>query len=136
MVINRAKSRRIDSNSLCGKVEDVADYLGMDTDREQHKLVHWRHRRSEGPAGDTAHCTDRSHSHKPGKSKISVTQGYFAMDPVKYTSQFDFVSNAVKVSLKYPGCPAIANLLSGMDSEQLLGKISTPKQHLLSSFPG
>lgn len=66
MVINRAKARKTGSSSFCGKGEDVAAYLGMDTDREQHKLVHWRHRRSEGPPGDTHHGTDHSHSHKPG----------------------------------------------------------------------
>lgn len=71
-----------------------------------------------------------------GKLKIPVTQVHFAMDPIKHTVQFSFIPYVVKVSLKYPGCPAIANLLPGMDSEQLFGKISTPKQHLLSSFPG
>lgn len=65
MVINRAKAREIDSNSSYVS-EDEDDYLGMDTDRAQHKLVHWRHRRSEGPGG-TQHCTDHSHSHKPGE---------------------------------------------------------------------
>lgn len=69
MVIDRAEARKIDSNSFCGKVEDVADYLGMDTGREEHKLVHWRHRRSEGPLGDMHHCTGHSHSHKPGEVK-------------------------------------------------------------------
>lgn len=69
MVMNRAKARKIDSNSFCGKVEDVADYLGMDTDRAEHKLVHWRYRRPEGPPGGTHHCTDHSHSHKPGEIK-------------------------------------------------------------------
>lgn len=70
------------------------------------------------------------------KLNMSVTQVHSAMDPVKHTLQFAFVPNVVKVSLKYPGCPAIANLLLGMGSEQLLEKTSIPKQHLLSSFPG
>lgn len=48
------------------------------------------------------------------------------MDPIKHTAQFAFLSNGVKVSLKYPGCSATANLLPRMDSEQLLEKISTP----------
>lgn len=49
MVINRIKARKTDSNSFYGKVKDMVDtdYLGMDTDREQHKLVRWRHRRLE-----------------------------------------------------------------------------------------
>lgn len=70
------------------------------------------------------------------KLNMSVTQEHCAMDPIKHTVQFAFVSNVVKVSLKYPVCAAIANLLPGMDSEQLLEKISTPKQHLFSPFPG
>lgn len=61
-----------------------------------------------------------------GKLKSSVTQVHFAMDPIKHTVQFAFISNIIKVSLKYPGCPAITNLLPRMDSEQLLGKKGTP----------
>lgn len=49
MTINIIKARKTDSNSFYRKVKDVVDtdYLGTDTDREQHKLVHWRHRRLE-----------------------------------------------------------------------------------------
>lgn len=48
-MINRIKVRKIDSNSFYSMVKDMVDanYLGMDTDREQHKLVHWRRRRLE-----------------------------------------------------------------------------------------
>lgn len=72
MVINRIKARKTDSNSFCRKVKDMVDtdYLGMDTDREQRTLVHWRHRRLEDQLGDMHHCTDRSHSHKPGEINI------------------------------------------------------------------
>lgn len=45
------------------------DYLGMGTDREQHKLVRWRHRRPGDQEADMHHCTDHSHSHKPGEIK-------------------------------------------------------------------
>lgn len=49
MVINRIKARKTDSNSFYRKVKDMVDtdYLGMHTDREQHKLVRWRHKRPE-----------------------------------------------------------------------------------------
>lgn len=42
MVINRIQDRSTNSNSFYRKVKDMVDtdYLGMDTGREQHKLVH------------------------------------------------------------------------------------------------
>lgn len=46
-----------------------SDYRGMDTGREHHRLVHWRHRRLEDPQWDMYHGTDHSHSHRPGEIK-------------------------------------------------------------------
>lgn len=71
MVMDRIKARKTDSNSFYRRMKDMVYtvYLGMDTDREQHKLVRWRHRRLEDQREDTHHCTDRSHSHKPSEIK-------------------------------------------------------------------
>lgn len=71
MVINRIQDRNTNTNSFYRKVKDMVDidYLGMDTGREQHKLVHWGHRKLEDQEVDMHHCTDHSHSHKPGEIK-------------------------------------------------------------------
>lgn len=101
--INRIEARKTDSNNLCRKVKDTADtdYLGMDTDREQHKLVHWRHSRLEAQRVDMDHCTDRSHSHKPGQMNNVRYNSIPDMYLIKHSVQLSLISNAAKVSLKY-----------------------------------
>lgn len=134
MVINRAKAREIDSNSSYVS-EDEDDYLGMDTDRAQHKLVHWRHRRSEGPGG-TQHCTDHSHSHKPGEWKRAVTQVHPAMHPIKHTLQFALFS-FTKVSRMC--CYSLERIQNScLKKRALLSSIcsSFPLQALAEAGPG
>lgn len=81
-----------------------ADYLGTGTGREQHRLVHWRHRRLEDLSQDMHHCTDCSH--KPGEimSKMFITRVFSVIYPLVYFVQFSLVPNAVQGSLKYPVC--------------------------------
>lgn len=70
------------------------------------------------------------------KLKMSVTEVFFVMYLIMHFFQLSLISNAVKVSLKYPVCTDIVYLLPGKDLEQLLEKISALQQHSLSSLSG
>lgn len=70
------------------------------------------------------------------KSKTSITKVFFAMYPIMHFVQLSLISNAVKVSLKYPVCTDIVYVLPGKDLEQLFEKISALKQHSLSTLAG